>query len=97
MARQIASRTKGRKIVTIPNRSRNLMMRFKTLDPAIPAKVLGRLFEEIDEPMTEFDRHRFVKRNSRLFGQDDIGESYLSEPDDKVCCCFEIFEIWKDG
>ena len=81
MARQIASRTKGRKIVTIPNRSRVLMMRFKALELAIPTKGLGCLFEGINEPMTKFDRHRFVKRETRLFGQDDIGESYLSEPD----------------
>ena len=96
MARQIASRTKGRKIVTIPNRSRNLMMRFKTPDPAIPAKVLGCLFEGIDEPIAKFDRHRFVKRDARLFGQDDIGESNLTESDDKVCCRFKIFEVWRD-
>ena len=41
MARQIASRIKGRNIVTIPKRSRVLIMRFKTLELAIPAKALG--------------------------------------------------------
>jgi hypothetical protein len=41
MARQIASKTKGRKMVTIPNRSRNLMIRFKTPEPAMPAKFPG--------------------------------------------------------
>ena len=51
--------------------------------------------EGINEPMAKFDRHRFVKRKARLFGQEDIGESYLSEPDDKICCRFEIFEVWK--
>ena len=46
--------------------------------------------------MTKFDRHRFVKRDARLFGQDDIGESNLTESDDKVCCSFKIFEVWRD-
>ena len=36
IAMQIASRTKGRKTVTIPNLSRYLMMRFKTSDQAMP-------------------------------------------------------------
>ena len=93
MARQIASRTKGRKIVTIPNRSRNLMIRLRTLDPAIPANDLGCLFECIDEPIAEFDRHRLVKRESRLLGQDDIGESNLTESGDKICCRFKIFKV----
>ena len=85
MARQIASRINGRKIVTIPNRSRILMMRFKALDPAIPANDSGMFLEGIDEPMAKFDRHRLVKGDARLFGQDDIGESNLTESDDKVC------------
>ena len=51
----------------------------------------------INEPMSKFDRHRLIKRKARLFGQDDIGEPYLSEPDYKVCCRIEIFEVWKDG
>ena len=53
--------------------------------------------EGINEPMEEFDRHRLVKRNARFFGQDDIGEPNLSEPDDKICCRFEIFKVWRDG
>ena len=47
--------------------------------------------------MTEFDRHRLVKRKARFFGQDDIGESNLAEPDDKVGCYFKIFNILRDG
>jgi hypothetical protein len=55
------------------------------------------LFECIDEPITEFNRHGFVKRDARLLGKDDISESNLTESDDEVCCCFKIIEVWKDG
>ena len=58
---------------------------------------LGMFFECIDEPMTEFDRHRLVKRKSSFFGQDDIDESYLTESGNKVSCCFKIFEVWRDN
>ena len=54
------------------------------------------LFECIDEPMTELNRHRLVKYDAGLFGQDDIGESNLTEPDDEVCCSFKIFEVWRN-
>jgi hypothetical protein len=33
------------------------------------------LFECIDEPITELNRHGFVQRDARLFGQEDIGQS----------------------
>jgi len=50
--------------------------------------------EGMNKPITEFDRNRLVKRKARFFGQDDIGEPYLSEPDDNVGC---RIEIWRDG
>jgi hypothetical protein len=54
------------------------------------------LFEWIDEPIAEFNRHWIVQRDARLFGQDDIGESNLTESEDKVSCRFKIFEVWRD-
>ncbi len=49
--------------------------------------------EEIDEFIAEFDRYRFVKRDAGFFSQDEIKESNLTEPDDKICCRFKIFEV----
>jgi hypothetical protein len=51
------------------------------------------LFECIDEPITELNRHRFVERDARLLGKDDIGESNLAKSDDKICCRFKIFKV----
>jgi hypothetical protein len=31
--------------------------------------------EGINEPITELNRHGFVQRDARLFGQEDIGQS----------------------
>jgi len=51
------------------------------------------LFECIDEPITEFNRHGFVQRDARFFGQDEISESNLTESNDKICCSFKIFKV----
>ena len=51
------------------------------------------LFECFDIPLAEFNGHRLVKRDARLLGKDDIGESNLTESDDEICCRFKIFEV----
>ena len=55
------------------------------------------LLKCIDETGPESGRHGFIKRDARLLGQNDIGESNLTESDDKISCRFKIFEVWEDG
>jgi hypothetical protein len=40
--------------------------------------------------MTKTERHRSVKNKAGLFGNDDIGQSQMTEPGYKIYCSIEI-------
>ena len=51
------------------------------------------LLEGINEPMSKFNRHRLVKGDARLFGQDDIGVSGLPKAAYEIRCRIDVLQV----